>query len=177
MWAPKLFDVLQTPWFPSMLKSGSAIRRPIFFFPSLICIVSFYLLQKQAAHGEDASPFLPWDYGTGTTSATLQGNGGRSNHRGVLLLTALLIWPHSAASPPEPHLAMVPTKSWFLWWTSGPDLNIHEQSRKLTDWRSRLLWWSPQFSRPGFVACAVLVPRIIRCHLAECKTEEDPVSG
>lgn len=149
-----------------MLKSGSAIRRPIFFFPSLICIVSLYLLQKQAAHGEGASPFLPWGHGTGATSVTLQGSGRWSNHHGVLLLTALLIWPHSAASPPAPHLAMVPT--------SGPDLNTHEQNRKLIVWRRRLLRW---FSRPGFVACAVLVPRIIRCHPAEYKMEEDPVSG
>lgn len=56
--------------------------------------------------------------------------------------------------PPEPHLVMVPTKIWFLWWTSGPDLNAHEQNRKLTVWRRPLLWWSPQFSRPGSVACA-----------------------
>lgn len=111
---------------------------------------------------------LQWHY---------RGADGRSNHHGVLLLTALLIWPHSAASPPAPHLATVPTKSWFLWWTLGPDLNTHEQNRKLIVWCRRLLRWSPQFSRPGFVACAVLVPRIIRCHPAEYKMEEDPVSG
>lgn len=151
---------------------------PSSFLPPFVSLAYIYYRNKLhtvkmlhlSYRGTTVRMPLQWDY------RGMDHRDGRSNHRGVLLLTALLIWPHSAASPPEPHLVMVPPKSWFLWWTSGPDLNSHEQNRKLIAWHRLLLWWSPVLTS-WVVACAVLVPRIIRCHPAEYKSEEDPVSG
>lgn len=118
---------------------------PSFFLPPFVSLAYIYYRNKLhtvkmlhlSYRGTTVRMPLQWDY------RGMDHQDGRSNHRGVLLLTALLIWPHSAASPPEPHLVMVPPKSWFLWWTSGPDLNSHEQNRKLTAWHRPLLWWSP----------------------------------